>query len=236
MREVKIYTLSDPITKQIRYIGKTVESLEIRLDRHIRKKDNTYRYNWILSLKKQNLKPIIELLDITDEDNWCWIEKYWISQFKCWGFSLVNTCEGGYGTNGQKHRPESIEKMRIASKGNKNFYGKKHKLETIENIRKKLIGRKLPQHIINDIANKKRGIPCGVGRKHKQQHIENITIGTIKKIGKPIIQYNKNGDKIKEYDAVSIASKELNIPLSNIVEVCKKRRKSAGNFVFNYKE
>jgi len=102
-RIVKIYSLSHPITNEIRYIGKTVEVLGERLRKHLQRKDETYRYYWIKSLLKDGLKPKIELIDECCEDDWRWCEKYWIEQFKCWGFRLVSMCDGGLGSDGMKH-------------------------------------------------------------------------------------------------------------------------------------
>ena len=58
MTSIKIYSLSCPISNEIRYIGKTVESLEKRFNRHISyaKKEKSYKANWINSLLKINKK------------------------------------------------------------------------------------------------------------------------------------------------------------------------------------
>jgi Uri superfamily endonuclease len=41
MKMVKTYTLSHPITNEVRYVGKTVESLNERLRKHLQRKDKT---------------------------------------------------------------------------------------------------------------------------------------------------------------------------------------------------
>lgn len=41
----KIYTLSDPITNEIRYVGQTIKSLNQRLNQHLICKKNSYRYS-----------------------------------------------------------------------------------------------------------------------------------------------------------------------------------------------
>lgn len=101
----KIYTLADPETNIIRYIGKTKESLNNRLSKHINdsKKANNRRCNWIKKLTKAGLKPKIEILETLENNKQCsWAEIYWISQFKTWGFDLINTTEGGEGYLGYK--------------------------------------------------------------------------------------------------------------------------------------
>ncbi len=68
--EVKIYLLIDPITEEIRYIGRTKNTLSIRLSGHLSKANSrvfkTHKDNWILNLKNKKLKPIIKLLKISN--------------------------------------------------------------------------------------------------------------------------------------------------------------------------
>jgi DNA-binding CsgD family transcriptional regulator len=109
-----IYTLSDPITNQIKYVGKT-NNLKQRLANHISdgriNKKNNLLTNWIKSLLNQNLKPKIEIIDETVE-NWGDLEQYWISQLKTWGFTLKNITLGGEGTYGRIWSQISINKIR----------------------------------------------------------------------------------------------------------------------------
>ena len=65
-QKIKIYTLKDPLTNEIRYIGKTKYSLVDRLCKHLITYEKNHRANWIRKLSKQNLKPIIELLEEMD--------------------------------------------------------------------------------------------------------------------------------------------------------------------------
>lgn len=114
----KIYTLSDPITNEVRYIGQTVMSLKMRLGNHIRESrrpHNTHKLNWIRSLNKKGVKPQIDLLE---EGIWGETEIYWIAQFKQWGFRLVNSTEGGDGTI-RKKTEEEKRKISEAHMGKK---------------------------------------------------------------------------------------------------------------------
>lgn len=101
MSKVKIYTLSDPITLEVRYVGKTVQGLEKRLNQHLldSKKFKNLNSNWLKSLKRKSLKPIIEELDEVDESKWIEAEIYWIAQLKAWGFNLNNHTIGGDGVS-----------------------------------------------------------------------------------------------------------------------------------------
>lgn len=118
MEEYYIYTLSDPISNEIKYIGKT-KNLKDRLYRHLSnyslKESWTSKNKWLLNLKNNGLKPIMKVLDIGDENNIDELEIYWIEQFRQWGIKIKNETKGGDGFNwtGKKHTQESIEKMKM---------------------------------------------------------------------------------------------------------------------------
>lgn len=65
-REVKIYALVDPFTLKVRYIGRTVVSLPMRLSQHVHSAKSgrlkTHKEDWIRSLLKVNSKPYIRTL------------------------------------------------------------------------------------------------------------------------------------------------------------------------------
>ena len=95
---MKIYTLTDPITNEIRYIGVTKSSLNKRLCGHIhdcKSKKPTHKINWIKTLLSKKLLPTIELLEEVETSIAFELEIYWIAQFKTWGFNLTNSTEGG---------------------------------------------------------------------------------------------------------------------------------------------
>lgn len=126
---VKIYTLADPETSLIRYIGKTKQPLNKRYNNHISdyrlNKEKSHKNSWIISLKQRGLKPIIEVLDEVLEEDWILVEQYWISQLKTWGFNLTNMtsggegCVGGGGCLGYKHTPQAKAAISIKNSGPK---------------------------------------------------------------------------------------------------------------------
>ena len=103
---ITIYTLEDPITKEVRYIGKTKKELVERMYSHISnyrlKKEKSHKNSWIKSLKQKNLKPIIKELDLVKEEDWEFWEQFYINLFKSWGFNLTNMTKGGEGSLGGK--------------------------------------------------------------------------------------------------------------------------------------
>lgn len=96
MKHYQIYTLKDPLTLEIRYVGVTQRKLSQRLYHHIwesKTQTGTHKRHWIKSLIDMGLRPIIELVEICDADNWIEKEKYWINYYQ----NLTNTKEGGTG-------------------------------------------------------------------------------------------------------------------------------------------
>ena len=106
-RQVHIYTLSNPVTGEVRYVGKTVKQLYSRLSSHINAapKSSTHSARWINGLLILGIKPEINLIESVNESDWELNEAYWIEQFKQWGFNLTNICSGGIGASGYKRTP-----------------------------------------------------------------------------------------------------------------------------------
>lgn len=126
---VLIYTLADPDTFDIVYIGKTSKTLLARLKSHVndakyRQKTNK-RLSWIKKILNSNKLPIIELLDSVEEQYANITEIYWISQFRAWGFKLKNGTEGGEGVFMSK---EIREKISLNSKNKKRSQKTKDKM------------------------------------------------------------------------------------------------------------
>jgi hypothetical protein len=134
---VKIYALRDG--HWIRYVGKTIKSLDRRLSGHLldaRKNRQDHRSNGIREILKRGCLPSITLIEIVRGDG-NKEEKSWIQYFKSHGIALWNGTEGGDGgdTRSGKHNtishnqkvskaltghsftPETLAKMRLAKLG-----------------------------------------------------------------------------------------------------------------------
>ena len=59
---------------------------------------------------------------------------------------------------------------------------------------------------------------------------------TKNKMGVVILQYDLNLNLINEYKTITEASQNTNIHLSNIQQVCKNKRKTAGGYIWKYKD
>lgn len=179
---VNIYTLSDPITGEIRYVGKTVSMLNERLSSHIynTKRNNTRNTAWIKSLLKNGNKPVIELIETISDENWQFWEQHYISLFRSYGFNLNNhTLGGDLDNTGKKWSPELREKHRLSRLNNPNYKWKKGPMsqETKDKISLSMNGRPSGNKgktfkKTEEMLSKVRGINNGMyGKKHSQESI-----------------------------------------------------------------
>lgn len=96
MRTAFIYGLRCPLTGLIRYIGKC-DDPKTRLLAHLRDPEKNRRTNWLASLKSQGLKPALEIVAEVAHNNWEFWERSYIRAYRCLGFDLANSTDGGEG-------------------------------------------------------------------------------------------------------------------------------------------
>lgn len=169
-----IYTLSDPDSGMIRYVGKTIMSLNRRLSNHLSLqslKDKNHKNYWIKKLIKEDKKPIIELLERVELVNWEESEIYWISQIKSWGFNLTNSTNGG---NGLILSPEGREKQLYNLKSKmKEFRGIKY-IDRFGKEKSEIIGKSISDKLKNRVFRKTLKTKClnRLRAKKIQIHLE----------------------------------------------------------------
>ena len=212
-----IYSLSDPITNEIKYVGKS-DNPKVRLVEHMRKSkyDVTHKNNWINSLKNKNLKPIIEILDVVSITDWDFWEKHWINLLKRQGFNLTNIADGGRGGN----QGDIVNKKISQALMNRTFTD-----ETIEKMRIGAKNRKLSEEGRKSLSIHRsgKGNPMyGKIRPESSKHYRSI------------VQLNLNSNPIKTWLGIITASKELKINRCTISDVCNGRKKTAGGYFWKY--
>lgn len=71
----------------------------MRFHNHCNKAHNklSHKRNWVNALRKLGLKPVMSIVDEVPEEDWKYWEKFWIAQFRTWGFNLTNHTSGGDG-------------------------------------------------------------------------------------------------------------------------------------------
>lgn len=221
---IYIYTLSNPVTNEVKYIGQSINPT-YRLSKHIcdRKNTETHKGAWIKSLFLIGLKPKMEILDeFENKEAACNAEIYWISQFKAWGFNLTNQTPGGdmpprlMGTANPANRPEVKEKLRRAN------IGKKHSEET-----KRKLGER------NKIGGKIPPSRKGISSKYYIQKSIATKIKTNKIGRKPIVKLDMQLNFIERFDAIRhVKNIYPSYSLGNIGSVCRKERNHAHGFIW----
>lgn len=128
---VYIYTLSHPVTAEIRYVGQTNDPKR-RLNRHIQNaksfKDKRHVSNWIRSLNDHPIMTIVEECDYSQRNI---AEQHWIDFYKKQSCDLCNSSKGGAGAGignkncvGRVVSTETKQKISKANKGRKTTHGK----------------------------------------------------------------------------------------------------------------
>lgn len=117
--EAIIYGLIDPLTQQLRYVGRTIQPLAIRLRQHIetskRKKSMSGKCQWIRSLLRVGVKPeIFEIERVTLKAS-PEAEGTWIAYFRYIGAALLN--EQSHNVGGSRSYVVDWTEERIARLG-----------------------------------------------------------------------------------------------------------------------
>lgn len=212
-----IYTLSDPRTNEIRYVGKSDNPLN-RLNEHIRKAkySHTHKNNWINLLIKMNIKPIIEIIDIVNIGECDFWEQYWIDTFKIWGFNLTNIALGGIGGN--------LGEI-VNAKISKKLKNRKFSEETISKMKISAKNRKLSDEGRKKLSISRMGSGNSMFGKQRPESSKQY---------RDVIQLDINSNYIKTWKGITIASKKLKINRCGITDVCNNRKKTAGGYVWKY--
>ena len=228
MEDIKytIYKLIDPISNEVRYIGLTFNDLKQRLRSHCSEKSKSHKSNWVQKLKSQGLKPIIEAIEIniSSYDEVCEKEIYYIEKYKSDGHPLTNMASGG---NKNKKMSEETRKKMSESAKNREF-----KLVLSEES-KKLLSLSSKERFKDENEREKLRIS---NKRYEDSKTEDQKLQDIlKQNNKFVIQYDKDMNFISEYPSVRLAEKKTKINRSNIIKCCKLKVKSAGGYIWRYK-
>lgn len=138
-----IYTLIDPRTNQVRYVGKS-DRPERRVRDHLcdaRRGVTDHKSRWLALLLREGLRPEVHILETCAVEIWKERERYWIDYYRS-RCDLTNSQDGGDGGNLSE---EARRKMSEAKKGRPNpFKGIPRPAEVREKIARALTGRKFP--------------------------------------------------------------------------------------------
>lgn len=234
-----IYTLIDPFTNEIRYVGKS-NNPKKRLYDHLSLcyTTHTHKNNWIKSLLEKNTKPILDIIDEVSIDEWEFWEKYWIKKFKDDGENLTNYSKGGNGIS--KHGYNTIEKMKIRHKENPGYN------RSGDNIKKEIDKELLYKlYIVENLSTTNIANKLKFGKKKIWDSLQEHGIYKDKEIWKEqlsiqpkkiVLQYSLEGELIKEWIGLDIIKRELDINKSNIANCCRGIVKTTGGYIWRYKD
>ena len=107
--KVTIYSLHNPLTNELRYVGKTTAPLRKRLANHVHaaRKYRHYTASWIKSLLEQGVRPVIREIEVVDLEFGSERERHWIAYYRASGARLTNLTDGGDGqAPGFRHSAE----------------------------------------------------------------------------------------------------------------------------------
>lgn len=206
MDKIYIYKLIDPITNEIRYIGKT-GNLHNRYKNHLShsKYLHTRIGNWIKSILNKGLLPIVEIIEECDISTWVEREQYWIKYYRDKGLNLVNFSKGG---NEPPQSKKVIQKYSIVKDG--------YVVTRSKNNTKYYLGK------FKTVEEAIRAYDEFIIRDSKKYNTNGVLMF-------------KNEVLIKEFNSVSDCAKYINGATTHISACCKGNKPQYKGYTFKYK-
>lgn len=215
----KIYSLNDPDTLEIKYIGKTVQKLSKRLSGHITKAKynrTTHCSCWIYGLLLKGKFPVIQIIENCLGEDWIEREQYWIRYYK--DIIYNHSIGGEKGGLGYICTEEHKKKISVALKG------KKRSIQACIAISRGSKGKKLS----DETKRKLRDINIG-----KIQSLET----RLKKSKYPVLQIDPiSNEVVSEYPTIGIAEELTGFLQGNISSAINGRLKTYKGFKWRYKK
>lgn len=251
MKQIKIYGLSSSESPDnIRYIGKTINKLKNRLQRHLSdyKHENTYKSRWIKKeIKKGNKIIIKEIFLVPFDEDWAKWEIHYISEYKNLGYKLTNTTTGGDGLHGEgnpfygkKHSKETIEKIKNSNplKRAVDMYDLKGNLiNSYISINEAGLKNNVSMNLISDVCRNrpKHKTAGGFVWRFKGEPFSLEYLNPAEHLRKEICQYNKIGELLNEFESIFKAAEITLLSCGNISRCCNKEIKTVGGYVWRFK-
>jgi len=234
-KPIYVYVLTDPRTGDVRYVGVT-NNPKSRFSKHMHnaKVSSNHRANWISSLVRDGLKPIMTIIDETNNENWQQCEIAWIAYYRGLGCNLVNSTDGGEGSRGIIRSEEYRRKISESQRGERhNMYGKHHSEESRRKNSEAHLGKRHSEQSRKRMSEARAGEKHYMyGKRHSEKTRKKMSEVSGKK--RSVLQYDKFGHFVKQWDRATVASEETKICLQNIIACCCGGRKSAGGYIWRY--
>lgn len=209
-----IYSLSDPRTAEVRYIGKT-DDLYRRYRHHLNLDDGTHKSNWVASLLSLGVLPKMEILKWCFESNWEIDEMAIIETYGEFS-KLTNVALGGKG--GLKYHTAET-KAKLSQMAHKRY----ESVEFREKLSRSMMGRvgnMLGKHLSEATRAK-----ISVARKGKPAPNR-----------RPVFQYTLDGKFVRRWDYIKQAAIELGFRQGNIGACANGKCKKSHGFIWLFEE
>ena len=228
IKYVYIYKLVDPRTSEVRYVGKTT-NLKYRLTNHISeakkryKRDGKYireteKMQWIKSLLKLQLKPILKIVaKVLDIHGEYW-EEFYIKKYKYeLNQNILNWDDKGKGTAGC-FKP-MVEKSILSRKRVIQYDHTGKKLNIFISLQEAEKATGIPHgnisRVCNGIYKQQRGFIFKYAEDKRKVKAVEIPIPLHKKV----IATSQDG-AIREFESIMQASRETGVDSSYISRIC----------------
>lgn len=233
-----IYTLSHPITNEVKYIGKT-NNISKRYSAHLNDKSKSYKNSWIKSLLNEDLLPVIEILEEFDNELLCYnAEIYWIEQFKSWGFNLTNLQTGGIGGNSESLKLDKNPNAKISIETVLSI--KNYLLNTDKTIKELALIHNCKESTIQNIKYGSWSEITGFTGKEKWVRKASVEkrrnalkdCGLYERQSIKVLQYDLDNNFIQKFNSISEASEKTNTNRTSLSQCLNNKLKSANKFIW----
>jgi len=113
-RPTSIYVCCDPLTHEVRYVGKTVRKVEHRIHKHVTNSSNHHASKWFNKIGA----PYYFVVEVVPAgEDWIEAEQFWIAYLKSLGARLTNSTIGGEGQCGWSMPKSTRDKIGDAHRG-----------------------------------------------------------------------------------------------------------------------
>lgn len=233
-----IYTLNDPDTKEVRYVGKT-NNISKRYSAHLNDKNKSHKVSWIKSLINNDKLPLITIIASFDCEKECYkAEIQYIKQFT----NLTNLRSGGKGF----YRKEVLGSNNKNSKINEDIVLliKDDLLFTDLTIKEISEKQNVSTAIINNIASAKAwshiteftGNESWIrGNSIKNRRDSLIKSGVYQKQSIIVEQYDLNNNFIRTFNSITEASLISKENRSSITQCINNKQTKTKNYIWKKK-
>ena len=236
-----IYMIRNKINNKI-YFGQTVQ-LHGFQDRY-KHGDITFTHND--HLKNSVIKYGIENFEIREEFDIAYTKEE-LDALEELYIKMYNTLDSNFGYNkrlviSQRHTEETKRKLSESRMGkftgeDNPFYGKHHTEETKQKISE--IHKNHPTYKTDEFRSTMSEVTTGernpmYGKHHTEETKKRISEAKKGMNTKPIYQFDKENNIIKEWSSATEASLALGIKLPNLVACLKGRQKTCGGYKWVY--